>query len=93
MKTNIASRLTAALLMGIGYGSLVYFDNEKWQGLGRAAYLSHKADLFDRLTSHPRPIVGWMINGCMLALAATVIYEFVVRVCSWFLAPAGGEKA
>ena len=72
MKSKLVIKFLLALTLGTVFGQLVHLDQEKWQRLGREAFLSNQANQFDHHTATTAAI---MIVCAIFALGLYSLYE------------------
>ena len=74
MKSKLVIKFLLALAFGAVFGQLVHLDQEKWQRLGREAFLANQANQFDH---HTTTVAGVMIACAIFALGLFAFYEGV----------------
>ena len=72
MKSKLVIKFLLALAFGAVFGQLVHLDQEKWQRLGREAFLANQANQFDH---HTATTVAVMIVCAIFALGLFAFYE------------------
>src|SRR5580698_1695364 len=76
MKRSGTGRVLAALFIGVVYGSYLHFDQTRWLGRGREAFLAAQSYRFDRFTLY-HSAANTLIAGVILAAVAVGLYELI----------------
>ena len=71
---NVPEVLSAATF-GAVLGTISFAGRAKWVRLGRDAYIAHYAQIFDKQTAHPPPLLGVMVLWILLALLILIIFK------------------
>ena len=76
------ARILAVILIGALAGLYVDHTNQRWNRLGRAAYVAYQDQranrFFDRLTAHPHHLLFEMIGSILGMVILALFYELVV---------------
>jgi H+/Cl- antiporter ClcA len=65
----------SAATFGAVSGVLSFASHQRWIRLGRDAYISHCAQIFDTQTIHPPHLVVVIIVGVVFALFAVALFK------------------
>ena len=65
-------------LFGEIFGVFIHHDSMLWNRLGRAAYLEHAANVFQKSMVHPRPLSVQLMTFGIFALIVAGTYELLV---------------
>ena len=91
MKQYKTGRLFAAIFLGLMCGLYRHFDQTKWLGRGRDAFLLDQSHRFDKIIQFHS--VGFMVIACVI-LAAIVfgLYELLAATITKLLPPSTVEE-
>ena len=80
MNRRVTSRILAAALLGILFGSYVRHDYRKWSQRGREQFLAFEGARFDRYMSTPKPTPVILFGFMIASLVGFGFYELIVLV-------------
>jgi len=70
-------KLVSALLIGFLYGLYLHHTYVKWHRLGRAAFLEHEGQRFDRYMAIVSPTITSVFGAVIVLLVVVSIYELI----------------
>jgi len=91
MKSSGTARVLATLFLGVIFGTYIHFDQMRWQGRGRDAFLAYQGHRFDRIALHHSG-ASMLVAGVILAMIAVGLYEVVVIGITKVLPPSTDEE-
>ena len=74
MKVSGTGKLLAIFLLGVLYGTFKHFQQMKWLGRGREAFLADHGKNFDKLVQY-HSLVNTMIAWVILVAFMVALYE------------------
>jgi hypothetical protein len=74
MKQSGTGKLLAIVLLGVLFGLFKHFQQTKWLGRGREAFLVDQSGQFDRIVKY-HSAGATLIAGIILVAAAVALYE------------------
>jgi len=81
----------AVLFLGVLRGVYTHYDQMKWLGRGKEAFLADQAHRFDRIaTYHSAPAT--LVAGIILVGVAVGLYELVAAGITRILPPSAVEE-
>jgi hypothetical protein len=91
MKQYKTGRVWAAMFLGMMFGVYRHYDQVRWLGRGRDAFLMDQSHRFDKMIQFHT--VGFMIIACVI-LAAIVfgLYELLAAAITRVLPPSTVEE-
>lgn len=91
MKRTGTGRVLAVLFLGILRGVYIHFDQMRWLGRGREAFLADQGSRFDKIAGyHSTPAM--LVAGIILAVATLGLYELVAAGFTRLLPPSTVEE-
>ena len=91
MKSSRTARVLATLFLGVIFGAYIHFDQMRWLGRGRDAFIAAKNYRFDRIAMYHS--AGTMfIAGVILAAIAAGLYELIAAGIMTVLPPGTVEE-
>jgi hypothetical protein len=91
MKQYKTGRVLATLFLGVMFGIYKHFDQMRWLGRGRDAFLAHQRQLFDKFSQY-HSSTGTLIAGVILAAVAIGLYELIAAGITHVLPPSTVEE-
>jgi hypothetical protein len=91
MKQYKTGRVLAVVFLGLMFGLYRHFEQMKWLGQGRAAFLTDQSQKFDKFIQYHS--MGTMLIACLI-LAAIVfgLYELLAAGITKILPPSTVEE-
>ena len=91
MTQSKASRVLAAIFLGVMLGLYIHFRQMRNLGLGRDVFLARQSQYFDQITRVHS--TGFMlIAGILLACIAAGLYELIAAAITRVLPPSAAEE-
>ena len=91
MKQYKTGRMLAVLFLGMIFGIYRHFDQMRWLGRGREAYLLEQSHRFDRMVQyHTAP--SMLIAGLIIAGVVFGLYELIAAGITRVLPPSTEEE-
>jgi hypothetical protein len=91
MKRTGTGRVLAILFLGVLRGVYTHFDQMRWLGRGRDAFLADQGHKFDRIAAyHSAPAM--LVAGIILAVVTFGLYELIAAGISSILPPSTVEE-
>jgi hypothetical protein len=91
MKQYKTGRVLATLFLGVMFGMYKHFDQMRWLGRGRDAFLADQNRLFDKFSQH-HGSAGMLVAGVILAAIAIGLYELIAAGITHALPPSTVEE-
>ncbi len=76
MKRSGTGRVLAVLFLGVLRGVYTHFDQMKWLGRGRDAFLADQGHKFDRIAGY-HSAATMLLAGVILVAVAAGLYELI----------------
>lgn len=86
MKRTKAARVLAVLFLGVLRGVYTHFDQMRWLGRGRDAFLADQGHKFDRIAAY-HSSAAMLVAGVILVAVAVGVYELIVAGIASVLPP------
>jgi hypothetical protein len=91
MKRTGTGRVLAVLFLGTLRGVYTHFDQMRWLGRGRDAFLTDQGHKFDRIAGyHSAPAM--LVAGVILAAVTFGLYELIAAGITNILPPSTAEE-
>jgi hypothetical protein len=91
MKTSGTGRVLAILFLGVLRGVYTHFNQMRWLGRGREAYLADQAQRFDKFAAyHSAPVM--LVAGVILAAGTFGLYELIAAGITRIVPPSTAEE-
>lgn len=91
MRESKASRVIAAIFLGVLFGLYKHFQQTRWVAQGRDAYLADQSKLFDKIVQN-HSSVTMLIAGVILAAVVFGLYEVIAAAFGKFVRPVEVEE-
>lgn len=91
MTQSKASRVMAAIFMGLMLGLFIHFRQMRELSLGREGFLAERSHYFDQITK-VHSTVYMLAAGIILASIAIGLYELVAAVITRLVPPSDVEE-
>jgi hypothetical protein len=91
MKQYKTGRVLATLFLGMIFGIYRHFDQMKWLGRGRDAYLVEHSHRFDKILQY-HSAATMLIAGIILVAVAVGLYELIAAAITRALPPSTVEE-
>ncbi len=76
MKLYKTGKVLATVFLGVLFGLYKHFDQMRWLGRGREAFLARQNQLFDNISQH-HGSAGMVVAGVILAAVSVGLYELI----------------
>ena len=70
-------KVISAIILGVLVGLRIHYDYMKWNHIGRAAFLEHEGQRFDRFINPPHPAAFSIFGAIIALLIAVAVYELL----------------
>lgn len=91
MKQSKTGRVLATLFLGVMFGIYRHFDQMRWLGRGRDAFVTEQNHYFDKITQYHSG-ASMMVAGIILAGVAVGLYELIAAGITKVLPPSTVEE-
>lgn len=93
VKAKRVSEYYSVLTIGVVVGLISHANTQRWQHLGRDAYMAHFSQLFDKRMAHPTHLMSAIIASTMFALIAFVFFKGLAFVYCKLISCLPGSEA
>ena len=91
MKQYKTGRVLSALFLGIMFGMYRHFDQMRWLGRGREAYLADQSLRFDKFTQY-HTVATMLMAGIIVSAIVLGLYELIAAGITKVLPPSTVEE-
>jgi hypothetical protein len=76
MKSTYFFKFLFVAVLGGLFAAFIHGDEEKWNRLGREAFLAYQSGKFDQSIASPAPLVAVIVIVVLFAVGLAACYEF-----------------
>lgn len=91
MKQYKTGKVLAALFLGVMFGVYHHFDEMRWLGRGRSAFLASQSTRFDKFTQY-HTAAPMLFAGIIIAAIVFGLYELIAAGITKVLPPGTAEE-
>jgi hypothetical protein len=81
-RREFVSRVVAVLLFAFPMSLYIHYDFDRWNRLGREAFLAYESHRFDQSMAFPRSLGFTMTGTLIIVVGFFGVYELVVSAIS-----------